>query len=103
MHLAHRGSPPSSGRIRRPVRHRGALGDPRVQRAHHFRTPAEPAVAATAADLTARESQCCTFWLFTLTMAGGRVMLDVRVPPGKVAVLDALVVRAQAVSDRAPS
>ena len=68
-----------------------------------FELPAELAVAATAADLTARESQCCTFWLFTLTMAGGRVMLDVRVPPGKVAVLDALVVRAKAVSDRAPS
>jgi|GEM_PF-922439 len=66
-----------------------------------FELPAEPAVAATAADLTARESQCCTFWLFTLTMAGGRVTLDVRVPAGKHAVLDALVDRAQAVSDRA--
>ena len=68
-----------------------------------FELPAEPAVAATAADLTARESQCCAFWLFTLTMAGGRVMLDVWVPPGKVAVLDALVVRAQAAVDRATS
>ena len=63
-----------------------------------FELPAEPAVAATAANLTARESQCCTFWLFTMTMTGGRVMLDVRVPPGKDAALDALVARAQAAS-----
>jgi len=103
MHLAHRGSPPSSGRIRRPVRDRGALGDRESNVHATFELPAEPAVAATAADLTARESQCCTFWLFTLTMAGGRVTLDVRVPPGKDAVLDALVVRAQAVSDGATS
>ena len=68
-----------------------------------FELPAEPAVAATAADLTARESPCCTFWTFALTMTGGRVMLEVRVPPGNVAVLDALVVRAQAAVDRATS
>ena len=103
MHLAHRGSPPSSGRIRGPVRHRGALGDRESNVHATVELPAEPAVAATAADLTARESQCCTFWTFALTMTGGWVMLDVRVPPGKVAELDALVVRAKAVSDRAPS
>jgi hypothetical protein len=61
-----------------------------------FELPAEPAVAATAANLTARESQCCTFWTFTLTMTGGRVTLDVSVPAGQHAVLDALVDRAQA-------
>ncbi|HYN73863.1 MAG TPA: hypothetical protein VES60_15290 [Nakamurella sp.] len=63
-----------------------------------FELPAEPTVAATAANLTARESQCCTFWTFTftLTMTGGRVTLDVSVPAGHPAVLDALVDRAQA-------
>ncbi|HYN72696.1 MAG TPA: hypothetical protein VES60_09360 [Nakamurella sp.] len=61
-----------------------------------FELGADPEVAATAANLTARESQCCTFWTFTLTMTGGRVTLDVSVPAGQHAVLDALVDRAQA-------
>ena len=69
----------------------------RESRAHAtFELPAEPSVAATAANLTARESQCCTFWTFTLTLTGGRVTLDVRVPPRYGDVLDALVGRAQA-------
>ena len=61
-----------------------------------FELPAEPSVAATAANLTARESQCCTFWTFTLTLTGGRATLDVQVPPRYGDVLDALVGRAQA-------
>ena len=61
-----------------------------------FELPAEPEVATTAASLTARESRCCTFWTFTLTMAGGRVTLDVQVPARHRDVLDALVDRARA-------
>src|SRR5215207_10411955 len=41
---------------------------------------------AAVQDLVARESACCSF--FTFAIADG--CLDVRVPPGQVAVLDGL-------------
>ena len=66
-----------------------------------FELSADPSIAATAANLTARESQCCTFWTFTLTMTGGRVTLAVQVPTRHRDVLDALVGRAQAASGAA--
>lgn len=52
--------------------------------------------AAWAADLAVREAGCCSFFTFTLQVSGGRVLLDVAVPPGQVAVLDALAGRATA-------
>ena len=51
---------------------------------------------AAVADLTARETECCSFFDFTLTPAGQRLLLDVTVPAGEVGVLDALASRAAA-------
>ncbi len=53
-----------------------------------------PDAAARAADLLVRESACCSFFTFTLTMTGGSLTLDVGVPPAHVDVLDALAGRA---------
>lgn len=58
----------------------------------------EPAVAARAADLLVRETECCSFFTFTLTATGGRVSVDVSVPAGQVRVLDALAAHAAAVT-----
>jgi hypothetical protein len=55
----------------------------------------EAQVAARAADLTVRETQCCSFFGFTLTATGGGLTLDVTAPPEQIAVLDALVDRAR--------
>jgi len=52
---------------------------------------------ATARALTARESNCCSFFGFTFTPArGSQVLLDVTVPQAHVDVLDALALRAAA-------
>jgi hypothetical protein len=53
-------------------------------------------LAARAADLLVRETECCSFFTFTLTATGGRVSLDITVPGGHVDVLDALADRAVA-------
>lgn len=58
----------------------------------------EPAVAARAADLSVRETGCCSFFEFSLVATGGQLTLLVRTPPEQVAVLDALVERARAAS-----
>jgi hypothetical protein len=55
-----------------------------------------PEVAAQAAELAATETECCSFFTFTLTVSGGGLTLDVSVPAGQVAVLDALAERAAA-------
>lgn len=52
-----------------------------------------PAFAARAADLMVREAACCAFFTFTLTASGGHLALEVAVPDGQVAVLDALAAR----------
>ena len=52
---------------------------------------------ATARELTARETSCCSFFTFDYTSGtGGELLLDVTVPQAHVAVLDALAVRAAA-------
>jgi hypothetical protein len=56
----------------------------------------EPAAEQTARDLTERESACCSFFTFTLTRAADRLLVDVRVPPAYVDVLDALAERSAA-------
>ncbi|MEV4008957.1 hypothetical protein AB0J35_00545 [Nonomuraea angiospora] len=53
-----------------------------------------PRNAARAAELTARESRCCSFFAFTLGIAEGALTLDVQVPRRQTAVLDALQARA---------
>lgn len=49
-----------------------------------------PQVEATAADLAARETQCCSFFDFTLHRDDGQLWLDVRVPAGREPILDAI-------------
>jgi hypothetical protein len=53
-----------------------------------------PDNAARAAELTARENGCCSFFTFALTIADGSLVLEVTVPPEHVEVLDALQDRA---------
>jgi hypothetical protein len=45
---------------------------------------------ATVAELTARETQCCSFFAFTINNLVDRVVLDVAVPTAHRAVLDGL-------------
>jgi hypothetical protein len=56
----------------------------------------DPAAEATARDLTARESSCCSFFSFAFAPDAGRLHVDVRVPAAHAAVLDALADRAAA-------
>ena len=55
----------------------------------------DPLVAARAADLVMRETQCCSFFEFTLSAAGGELTLEVKVPADHVTVLNALIDRAR--------
>jgi hypothetical protein len=49
-------------------------------------------------DLTERESQCCSFFEFTITGEDPAVTLEVTVPPGQRDVLTALAERASALA-----
>ena len=53
-----------------------------------------PEVAATAAGLAVKESGCCSFFTFALTVTGERLDLDVTVEPAHIGVLDAIERRA---------
>lgn len=53
--------------------------------------PPNPDIAAQAANLVVRETECCSFFTFALTATGGRVHLDVSVPENQTSVLDSLV------------
>ncbi len=59
-------------------------------------------LAATVRDLTARETQCCSFFDFAVTPEpaadGEALTLDVRVPARYADVLDALTTKASSVS-----
>lgn len=59
--------------------------------------PGDAALVATAQDLIARETACCLFFTFTLRASATGVELDVQVPAGQVAVLDAVQAHADAV------
>lgn len=56
----------------------------------------DPRVESTARDLAARESACCSFFMFEFTVGGEAVLLDVEVPSAQITVLDALAARASA-------
>jgi hypothetical protein len=45
---------------------------------------------AQVRELTGRESECCSFFDFTVSIQSGQVLLDVRVPAARVDVLDGL-------------
>lgn len=51
---------------------------------------------AAVRDLTARESACCSFFVFTLDQDAGRLVLDIAVPPGQEPVLHGLARQAAA-------
>ena len=53
-----------------------------------------PDAASRAAGLAARETDCCSFFTFTLTVASGELTLEVSVPAAHADVLDALTARA---------
>ncbi|MFF0311909.1 hypothetical protein ACFYSC_31105 [Streptosporangium sp. NPDC004379] len=57
-----------------------------------------PGHAARAAELAARESGCCSFFAFAVTVADGDLALEVTVPARHAEVLDALQARAAAVA-----
>ena len=58
--------------------------------------PPTPEVAAETASLIVRETECCSFFIFTLTATAGALHLDVTVPTSHTSVLDALTQRATA-------
>lgn len=52
--------------------------------------------ARRAAELAMAESECCSFFSFTLKVAGGGLVLELATPPGQADVLDRLAGRAAA-------
>jgi hypothetical protein len=58
----------------------------------HLAGPAH--LADQVRDLTARETECCSFFTFTVTPQGDAVVLDIEVPTAYTAVLTSLVERA---------
>jgi hypothetical protein len=52
-------------------------------------------VADRVRELTARETECCSFFTFELSAASDALRLLVQVPPERVAVLDAFTTRAE--------
>lgn len=61
-----------------------------------FELRAEPDVAGRAASLAARETACCSFFTFDLTVSDGRVAMLVSTAPDHEPVLAALAARAHA-------
>jgi hypothetical protein len=62
-------------------------------------------LTATVRDLTARETECCSFFTFTVTpepAGGGSLILDVEVPARYADVLASLTQRAVALSAGQP-
>lgn len=62
----------------------------------HFDLRAEPDAAARAADLATRETVCCSFFRFDLTITDGRVAMVVSTGSQHEAVLAALAERVEA-------
>jgi hypothetical protein len=66
------------------------VGPPRRPAPGRLEVVLPEAVAATARDLVARETACCSFFTFTLNPCAEGVELVTEVPPAHVAVLDAM-------------
>lgn len=58
-----------------------------------FEIVLDPAAAERARALAARESSCCSFFIFHLTTTAEGLVLGVEVPPAYIEVLDAFAVR----------
>jgi hypothetical protein len=56
----------------------------------------DPAAEPAARELASRETECCSFFTFTVTTAADGVRVDIEVPPSSAGVLDALAERAAA-------
>jgi hypothetical protein len=54
------------------------------------------AIAARAAALTIAETECCSFFVFALTVTSDSLLLDVTVPAARADILDAMAVQARA-------
>lgn len=52
--------------------------------------------ARRAAELAVAESRCCSFFMFTLRVSDGKLVLEVAVPQSQIAALDGLADRARA-------
>jgi thioredoxin len=63
----------------------------------------DPGAEASARDLVARESSCCSFFDFQFISEEGRLVLNVRAPRERMPVLDGIAGRAQAARERAGS
>lgn len=61
-----------------------------------FELRPDPDVAARAASLAAKETGCCSFFTFGLTIADGKVAMTISTEPAHEAVLAALGARAEA-------
>lgn len=56
---------------------------------------ADPEVAARAADLSVKETGCCSFFAFDLSIADGHVTLTISAPEPHASVIAALAARAE--------
>jgi hypothetical protein len=71
------------------------IARPRADRLVLYLRADDPqALRATISDLTRRETSCCSFFGFTLAGGDDAMQLEVTVPTGHVAVLNALAGRA---------
>jgi hypothetical protein len=64
--------------------------------ATRLRWQLRPSAAATARDLAARETECCTFFRFTFPASAPGLTMDIEVPDTRADVLDGLAARAVA-------
>lgn len=87
--------------VERPLRvaefdHLFALSLRQVHRPEgtRLRLMLDPAAEASARDLVARESQCCSFFTFTFSRSAAGLVIDVVVPEDQVSVLDGIAARA---------
>jgi hypothetical protein len=55
-----------------------------------------PGTAARVAALAAAETECCSFFTFTLTVTAGGLILDVEVPAARQEILDGVAEHAAA-------
>lgn len=62
-----------------------------------------PANAARAAELSARETACCSFFTFTLAIGARSLVLSVEAPPAQADVLAAAADRAESVATQLAS
>ena len=60
---------------------------------HLLRLALDASVEPELTDLIERESACCSFFTFSLSREDGGLLLDIGVPSGREAILDALTAR----------